>query len=163
MTQFETSSNFEMNADLDRPEETEARYQALLLAFQSPDADRTQHIELLTQLARVQGLQSKFTEATQSIGEAARLLADTSAPFKIAAKIRYLLEAGRLHVLEKTPSQARPMFFEAWTLASGSGEDYHAIDAAQMLAAMDPQKLQKEWTLKAFALAENSPQARAKQ
>jgi tetratricopeptide (TPR) repeat protein len=164
MNQLTGLSDFEALSDFDNPEETERKYQNLLAAH--PEASASTHstrIELLTQLARVQGLQGKLPEAAKSLEAAQALLNDANETYHAAAKIRFLLESGRLFILNRTPSQARPMFFEAWTLASNSGEDYHAIDAAQMLAAVDPQKLQKEWTLKALSLSDTSPHPKAKQ
>ncbi|MBC7692718.1 MAG: hypothetical protein H7222_13230 [Methylotenera sp.] len=144
--------------------ESENRYQEMLAeSDRMIGADRSFYIEVLTQLARAQSVQGNLPAAKVTLKKAETLLGDPEMTFRVGAKIRFLLEMGRFQVLEKTPSQARAHFLQAWTLASNSGEDFFAIDAAQMMASVEPQKLKKEWTLKALQLAETSPQAKAKQ
>lgn len=79
-----------------------------------------------------------------------------------ASTIRRLLEEGRLHIREKTPSQARSRFVEAWTLAIQSGEDALAVEVALLMATIEPQKLQQNWIMRAIQLAESSSQSDAK-
>ena len=119
-------------------------------------------IELLIQLARSQTVQRKLTEARKSLDEAENLIARQETGYPVSVKIRWLLEKGRLHCFEKTPSQARIALAEAWTLAANSGEDYLAVDIAQMMAVAEPAKAQQDWILKAIQLAEQSPQPKAK-
>jgi tetratricopeptide (TPR) repeat protein len=150
--------------DFENVAESEKRFQTRLIELgQNPTHDCSEMIEALTQLARAQSLQGDLLASRQTLKRAEDLLSASEATYRVTAKIRYLLELGRVYVLEKTPSQARPQFAQAWTLASNSGEDFYAIDAAQMLASVEPQKLKKDWTLKALELAQSSPQPRAKQ
>ncbi len=103
-----------------------------------------------------------MTPASASL-EQARLLLDEGPEDSLrVARIRYCLELGRIQLLKRTPSQASPLFNQAWTLARASGEDFYAIDAAQMLATTEPQKVQKEWTQKGLQLAESSKDPRAR-
>ena len=142
----------------------EKSFKALL-----PDAllltgrERSYAILLLTWIARAESAQSKFGESREALEKAQELMNEKDATYGVAVKIRWLLERGRLYILEKTPSQARALFGEAWALAINSGEDHLAIEIAQLMAASEPQKAQQEWILKAIEIAEASPAPKAKQ
>jgi tetratricopeptide (TPR) repeat protein len=69
---------------------------------------------------------------------------------------------GRSLNLAKTPALARPLFIEAWTLATETGDDVHAIEAAQMMAMIERPKIKIEWTNRAIELAEKSKQQEAR-
>jgi tetratricopeptide (TPR) repeat protein len=145
------------------PSVSEAEFRAMLpYATQLEGRGKSLLIELKALLARALGAQNKFGEARASLDEAAALLEQPEAAPGVAAKIRWLMERGRLHILEKTPSQARALFAEAWTLAVNSGEDYFAVEIAQLMAATEPQKAQTEWILRAIQIAETSPLAKTK-
>lgn len=145
------------------PARAEAAFRALLpAALELDEKNRFLLVELLTQIARAEGAQSKIPEARKTLDEAEKILNTEGAAYRVSAKIRWLLEQGRLFIAEKTPSRARVLFSQAWTLAVNSGEDYHTIDIAHMMAMIEPQKLQQEWILKAIQIAEDSPQANAK-
>ncbi len=144
--------------DFDHPEKTENRFQELLT--ETSQSHPSFHIELLTQIARAKGLQNQLGEAEQVLKEAEKLLESTH-PTSPLARIRFLLEKARIHILRKTPSQARPLLIEAGTLANQSRDDFYFIDAAQLLAAIEPPKQQQEWIQKALTLAESSQQLQA--
>ncbi|HLF27196.1 MAG TPA: tetratricopeptide repeat protein [Anaerolineae bacterium] len=148
-------TNFDQLWDYDKPEETERRFRQLL-----PGAARntSDYVELLTQIARTQGLQRKFDQAHQTLNTAQGLL---TSELK-RAEIRYLLERGRVFNSAKQPEQARPLFLEAWQRAVALGEDFHAIDAAHMLAISEPPDKQLAWNLKALELAAQSRDPRAR-
>ena len=124
-------------------------------------------IERLIHHSRELALQGKFSEAHATLSEAEQLLqnqpdVDSGTPRGLV-RIHWLLEKGRVYVLERTPSQARALFSEAWTLARAAGEDYFSVDAAQMMAEIEPQKQQQEWVHRALKIAESSTQDRVKQ
>ena len=145
------------------PRASEVAFRALLpAAEQLSGPERCYLVELHTRIARAEGAQGKVKEAHLSLDLAERLLLEQQTGYPVAAKIRLLLEKGRLHVFEKTPSQARLSFVEAWTLAINSGEDYLAVDVALMMAVTEPQKVQQEWIARALKLAETSPQENTK-
>jgi tetratricopeptide (TPR) repeat protein len=155
--------------DIDRlwnpvdPGGSEAALLALLPKAEAlAGADRAHLIELLVQLARSQTAQKKTIEARLNLNAAEKLLNEAGAIFPVAIKIKWLQESGRLFILEKTPSQARLVFVEALTLAENSGEDHHAVELAQLMAVIEPQKTQQDWIVKAIQLAEHSPQQKAK-
>lgn len=131
-------------------------------ARQLTGKDQGYLIELMTLIAKAQALQQNLTESHALLKEAELLLNNEQTQFRVSAKIRWLLEKGRLHILEKTPSQARGHFAEAWTLAINSGEDFFAVDIAQMMATIEPPKIQQEWILQAIEIAEGSPMQKAK-
>src|SRR5690242_8180896 len=71
-------------------------------------------IELLTQLARVQGLAGKLNEAGATLLQANNLLSQQTTEDVGRAKIRYLIEQGRFFGLSMKPSQAIAYFLKAW-------------------------------------------------
>jgi tetratricopeptide (TPR) repeat protein len=142
---------------------SEAAFQALL-----PDAqnltgkNRSFLIQLLSLIGRSEAFLEKYTQARASLEQAEKLLEDEQAVYQVSAKIRWLIEKGRFHILEKTPSQAPKYFNEAWTLAIHSGEDYFAVEIAQLMASTEPQKSQLEWVVRAIEIAETSPLQKTK-
>jgi tetratricopeptide (TPR) repeat protein len=143
--------------DYEQPAATEARFRALLpRAAQS--GDPAYHVELLTQIARTEGLQGRFAAAEQTLDGAAAL-PGAAHP---RPRIRLLLERGRVHNSAGRLAAARPLFLAAWEAARAAGEDFHAIDAAHMLGIVDPPEAQLAWTQTALALAEQSADPRAR-
>ena len=139
--------------DYNDPTGSEARFRAALLAAAEP------HLELLTQIARAQGLQGHFDDAHRTLDEVEPGLA--GAPPR--ARIRYLLERGRVSNSAGDPDQARPFFAEAFALAAADpAETFYAIDAAHMLAIVAPADKAPEWNLRALALAEAATDERAR-
>lgn len=140
--------------DYDDPEATEQKFRGLL---PSATGEASYYAQLLTQIARAQGLQRKFDEAHRTLDETQSLLTDDLAQ----ARIRYLLERGRVFNSSKHREQARPLFLEAWEQAATAGEDFYAIDAAHMLGIVEPPEQSLEWNLKALALAETTQDKQA--
>src|SRR6476620_5451009 len=115
--------DFDTLWDYDKPAETEQQFRALLPLAEQSD-DRSYHIQLLTQIARAEGLQRKFAEAHATLDSAqARLSTDL-----IQAQVRYLLERGRVFNSSGQAERAKPIFLEAWELARAQQEDFYAID-----------------------------------
>lgn len=86
---------FDLQWDYQHPDSTETHFTAILrqaenrhLATYNP----SYHAQLLTQIARAQGLQGKFAEAQTSLDAAAKIITDEMP----SAHIRYLLEQGRI-------------------------------------------------------------------
>lgn len=157
------SADLERGWDYSNLGTTEARFLAALeklKAAEKPDCSLI--IETLTQVARAQALQDRFLQAEASLAEAEGLLEKHVSNYHVRARIRFLLEKGRISVMQKTPAKAFPLFSEAWALASQANEDFHSIDAAQMIASVESPKFKKDWTLKALGLAESASDPRAK-
>lgn len=145
------------------PAGSEAVFRAFLTeAQQLTGRDRSYLIELYSLIGRAEALQEKYSEARTSFDAAEAYLREKEAVFQVSARIRWLIEKGRLHILEKTPSQAKVFFSEAWTLSINSAEDYFAVEIAQLLATTEPQKAQQEWISRGIRIAENSPLPKAK-
>lgn len=147
------TADFDRLWDYEQPDESERSFRALL-----PLADPGVELELLTQIARAQGLQGRFADGHATLdGVADRLTPETGTE---TARVRYLLERGRLFNSGGAPEQARPLFEQAWSLARQIGEPGYAVDAAHMLGILDAPDL--TWNLKALDLAETSADERAR-
>lgn len=146
--------DFDALWDYAQPAATEARFRAAWPELAGDPARRT---ELLTQIARAQGLQGRFARAHAILDAAERGLA-AAGP---RAGLRYLLERGRVFNSAGQPDQARPYFQAAWEQGRAAGEDFYAVDAAHMLAIAAPPAEQVEWNLRALAQAEASADPRA--
>ena len=143
--------------DYNQPGATEQRFRGLLAqAEQSGNGDF--HAQLLTQLARALGLQQRFAEAHATLDAATTLLS----PDLAVARVRHALERGRLFNSAGEPAAARPFFQAAWDGAQAAGDDGYAVDAAHMLAIVSPPAEKLAWEQRALALAEASPQPRAR-
>ncbi|MBA3871788.1 MAG: tetratricopeptide repeat protein [Anaerolineae bacterium] len=149
--------DFDSLWNYDDPAATETQFRQLLSAAESKQ-DLSYKVQLLTQIARSQGLQCQFDAAHQTLDQAEQLLTDDLQ----TARVRYLLERGRVFNSSGNPDQARPLFQQAWELGQAAHEDFYAVDAAHMLAIVAPPDQQMDWNLKALALAEASDQPRAR-
>lgn len=137
------------------PAASEARFRSHLMRT-APDSGV--YLELLTQIARAQGLQRNFAGANETLTKVKPVLP----PGVSRACIRYLLECGRVCNSSGQKSEASARFLEAWRLARDAGEDFFAIDAAHMLAISEPLAAQAAWNLRAIDAAEQSAQPRAR-
>lgn len=136
---------------------TEAKFKALLPEAEA-SGDRDYLAQLLTQIARTQGLQQQFEEAHRTLDRAQSLLrADMP-----KARVRYLLERGRTHNSSGNPSEARSLFLAAWNLGREAKLDDLAIDAAHMMAIASPPVEALEWNDRAIAYAEQTTDPKAR-
>ncbi|WP_432797922.1 tetratricopeptide repeat protein [Poriferisphaera sp. WC338] len=142
---------FNEHLDYNDPKGTENKL-ACMLDEIADAGDVDQLIELLTQIARFQGLQHKFDEAQQTLDKASSLLKNKDS----VAKARYLLEQGRKHRSSGLVEEAVPFFEKAYQCAQAISEDYYAVDAIHMLAICASGKDAIVWGEKAIALAEQS-------
>jgi tetratricopeptide (TPR) repeat protein len=133
------------------PGESEKFFREILAAD-----DPNTRAEILTQIARAQGLQGNFGEAHQTLDEVERLSKEER------VRVRYLLEHGRVFNSAKQRDKARPLFLEAYELASSIGADFYTIDAAHMMAIVEPLEEQITWHEKALELCERTIDERAK-
>jgi len=118
-----------------------------------PDDAPGWHSSLLqTQAARAQGLQRKFQEAHRTL-DAIDVSRDDSPP---VLRVRHLLERGRVHNSSGEPTNAKPLFVQAWDVAVGAGLDALAVDAAHMVAIVESGDAIMEWNARALDLAESS-------
>ena len=134
--------------DFDDLDATEERLQAQL-AREPTDAGRA---EVLTQLARVEGLRGRFEDAEALLREAEALAGASS-----AACARIQLERGRKLRSGGEVAASLPLFERAVEAALEAGEEFVAVDAAHMAAIAAPDRYGVlEWTRRGVTLAESS-------
>lgn len=146
--------DFDALWDFDHPDRTEMKFREILLQVPENVPD---FLELLTQIARAQGLQRKYEHAHQTLNQVERRLG--SGPSR--PRIRYLLERGRVFNSSGQPDRARPLFEQALTLAEQITEDFYAVDALHMLAILSQPEQSLELNMQAMQLAERSRDDRA--
>lgn len=150
-----SSADIDVLWDYSRPDLTEARFRQTLT--QIPESDPLR-LELLTQVARAQGLQGNFPQAHETLDRVEQELADSPS----RAKARYLLERGRVYNSSGEPGAARVFFEQALDQARQVQEDFYAIDALHMLAIVAPEADGLALNLQAIEMAEASEQERAR-
>jgi tetratricopeptide (TPR) repeat protein len=147
--------DFDALWDYSHPDQTEARFCEILLQF--PEDDPA-FLELLTQIARAQGLQHKFDHAHQTLDQVERRLGEVAS----RQRVRYLLERGRVFNSSGNVEEARPLFEQALDLATRLSEDFYAVDALHMLAIIAPPAQSLTLNQQAIKLAESSREERAR-
>jgi tetratricopeptide (TPR) repeat protein len=140
--------------DFSNPAVSEARFREHIPRVKSA----SEKIVLLTQIARAQGLQDRFADAHVTLSEAEALLKSEQS----IARVRYLLERGRVFNSAKETGKAAISFQKAMALANGLGEDFYAIDAAHMLGVCLPQPESTQWNERALEMAEQTEDPRAR-
>jgi len=147
--------NFDALWNYSDPHQTETRFREILL--QVPE-NNPAYLELLTQIARAQGLQQKYDRAHHTLDQVERRLGD----YATRAKIRYYLERGRVLNSARQPDLARPLFEQALEIAKKLSEDFYAVDALHMLAIAAAPASALDLNLRAIQLAESSDQEKAR-
>lgn len=149
--------NFDSLWDFGNPEKTCQAFDDLIPQAKE-SGDLEYFLQLLTQIARTQGLQKDFVEAHLTLDEVQEsITAETP-----VAKIRYFLERGRVFNSSKEISNALVMFARAYELAQEAHQDNLGVDAAHMMAIAESDSGKKmEWNLKALTLAEKSQDPKA--
>ena len=141
--------------NFDQPVASEAIFRLELAKL---PADSGARLELLTQIARAQGLQRRFDEATATLDEVQRELAGHAQ----RVSVRYLLERGRVFNSSRQPERAVPLFRDALDQARVAKEDFLAIDAAHMLGIASPPAERLDWDLRAVEMTERTTDVRSK-
>ena len=135
--------------DFDDLEGSERRFEEQLQK-EASDAGRA---EVLTQLARVQGLRGEFAAGDKLIDQA-EALSDGGA----AVRARIQLERGRLRNSGGDPFAALALFEAAFQIAEEGSGPFLAADAAHMAAiASRHRKGKTEWTERGIRIATESP------
>ncbi len=138
--------------DYQQPAVSERRFRDVLPGAAEP-GDVSYRLQLLTQIARAQGLQGKFVEAQATLDGVESQLGDDPLP-----RVRYLLERGRVFNSSGQPREALPLFHLAYEAASEAGLTRLAIDAIHMLAIAEPEPAdQLKWNLEGLRLVEANP------
>jgi tetratricopeptide (TPR) repeat protein len=153
-TDTSTLPDFNKLWNFSDPAGTEARFRELLPAARQ-SGDQSYLAQLLTQIARTQGLQRKFDDAHRTLDEVESMQSDE------LVCVRYLLERGRVFNSSGDRASAKLLFVESWERARDAGIDYYAVDALHMIAIAAPDE-SLEWNERAVALVESSSDQRAK-
>ncbi len=139
------------------PAATETKFREKLPeAEKSGDTDI--YIQLLTQIARAQGLQGKYDDAHKTLDDAEKRLTEETK----TARIRYLMERGRVFNSSGSKEKSKPMFLDAWALCQAEKNDFFGVDALHMMGIVEPPEKQLGWSIKALELVEKSEDKRVK-
>lgn len=142
--------------DYNNPKLTEEKFRDIL--DNTEIKDDCYKAELLTQIARTQGLQMKFDDAHKTLDEALKLIKGEN----IQAHERYLLERGRTFNSSKHQDKARPLFLDAYKFALKNNLDNYAIDAAHMMGIVEKGEDSLKWNEIGIKLAELSKDEKAR-
>ena len=149
--------DFDAMWDYNDPAATEIEFREALPRAKA-SGDVSYHAQLLTQIARAQGLQRKFEDAHKTLDAVEVMLTEGL----VVPRIRYLLERGRVYNSSNDRDAARPLFLAAWEAGLAAEEDDYALDAAHMMAIVEPPQEQLPWAKKAMDLAERTGDERAR-
>jgi tetratricopeptide (TPR) repeat protein len=144
--------DFDSLWDYSAPDKSEAKFREILPVFSG-----NERLELLTQIARAEGLQGKFDDAHRTLDEVEKQLGEGSS----RAHVRHLLERGRVFNSSQQKEKAGHYFEKALDEAKQLNEDFYAVDAIHMLAIVADSASALTLNLRAIQLAESSKQARA--
>jgi hypothetical protein len=110
-------------------------------------ADKSVYLQILSQIALAQAMQQKFDMAHQTLDEAEKLLE----PQYQLAKVRLLLERGRVYHQSDRLDQALSFFIQSYDLSKSSPEfDFHTVNASHMVAIVEKHTEGKiEWNKRA--------------
>jgi tetratricopeptide (TPR) repeat protein len=131
-------------SDLDA---SERRLRAALAA----EGDDSGRAEVMTQLARIDGLRGRYPDGQRLVADAEALAGEDD-----VVRARVLLERGRLLRLSGDLAAALPLFEEAFESALRAHQDFIAADAAHMAALAGDMVT---WTQRGVELGEASPAA----
>ncbi|HEB60322.1 MAG TPA: tetratricopeptide repeat protein, partial [Phycisphaeraceae bacterium] len=139
----------------EKPAETEKVFRELL--EEVANSDEEYRAELLTQIARCQGLQGNFTDAHSTLDQVQEILT----PDMPTVTVRYLPEGGRVFNSAGEAEKAGSLFRKAWETAKEYGPDHLAVDAAHMIGIVEKGESSLAWNEKALSLARSSTDPRA--
>jgi len=117
------------------------------------EPDEAGRAEVLTQLARVQGLRGDFDGCDELLAQAEELAGASE-----IANVRIKLERGRKLRSSGEAAPSVPLFEAAFEDALAAELYYLAGDAAHMVAIADPDRM-LGWTERGLALAADEPDA----
>src|SRR4030095_9901757 len=150
-------NDFDKLWNYSKPEETEKKFMEFLPAAEK-QKDKSYLIELLTQIARTQGLQRRFDDAHKTLDRAMKMIK----PQHIRPRIRYMLERGRAYNSSNVFDKAREIFLAAYQQAVKYKEGNYAVDAAHMMGIMEKGEESLKWNEIAVKLAEASKDEHAR-
>lgn len=147
--------------DYSRPADSERRFREIL-----PRARETGGpgylAELLSQIARTHSLRGQFPQAETLLAEAEAALQGVPPDGEPRARVRILLERGRVLNSSGRPAEAAEPFRRAYELARASGEEFLEVDAAHMLGIVLPGDEGIGWNLRGIERARASAELRVR-
>ncbi|MFC2092322.1 hypothetical protein ACFLSV_00340 [Bacteroidota bacterium] len=150
-------TNFDSLWNYRDPKGTEDKFRRLLGEAKS-SCDNSYYAQLLSQIARAQGLQRKFEEAHKILDDVEKLLTDDM----VVARMRYYLERGRTFNSSNYSDKARFLFMKSYELGKENNEGFFIIDAVHMLGIVDKGEDSLKWNELAIKITEESEDKRAK-
>lgn len=150
-TALAAGPDFDARWDYSDPAATEVSFRALRPEVEQT-GDQDALLQLDTQIARALGLQGKFEAAHALLDGVEKQLTDETR----TARIRYLLERGRVYNSSGDKHAAVRPFAEAWKQAQAWGLDGHAVDAGHMIATVEGGSNGHAWTQRTLKFAEDS-------
>jgi len=153
--------NFDAMWDYQHPDSTEIVFTEMLKGMKNSSEssyDAEYHAELLTQIARTQGLQGKFIQAHATLDSVKNMLNENMK----TAQIRYLLERGRVFNTSGEWEISKPLFLKAYEYGVENSLDIYTLDAAHMMGIVEPPEKQLDWSLKALKIAEETSDTNCK-
>jgi tetratricopeptide (TPR) repeat protein len=134
--------------DFDDLEASRTRFRALL-DEETTDAGRA---EVLTQIARVEGLEDRFEDGDRLLDDASALAGSDS-----VVSARIALERGRLRRSSGDAEAALPLFETAFNTALAIPHEFLAVDAAHMAAIAAPTLQERmAWADRGIEIAQSS-------
>jgi tetratricopeptide (TPR) repeat protein len=139
------------------PVEIEINFRKLLSQAKLLE-DKSIYLQILSQIALAEAMQQKFDDADKTLDDAEKQLA----PENYLARVRILLERGRVLYQKGEFDSCVPFFKESYYLSVKHGFDYHSVNAAHMVAIgiKDP-KEKINWNILAIDLATKSSSVKA--
>jgi tetratricopeptide (TPR) repeat protein len=115
--------------------------------------DKSLYLQILSKIALTEAMQQKFADAHHTLNEAEGLLK----PEYNLAQVRILLERGRVYHQSGDLDNAILFFTKSYELSKQYGFDAYAIDAAHMIAIVEPELDKKAvWNELAIDMARKS-------
>ncbi|HEX8911637.1 MAG TPA: tetratricopeptide repeat protein [Humisphaera sp.] len=145
--------------DYAHPAASEAAFRTVLERPEAADPQRiTYRLEVLTQVARAQGLQRLYDDCHVTLDAVERELpTDDHYGGRQRVRARLLLERGRAFRDAGRPDEAKRCFREVVEVADASrSHDGLSVDAMHMLGIMDPPAEAAEWNERALEVVKRS-------
>ncbi len=140
------------------PSEIEKNLSALLPEARARE-DQSIYLQILSQIALAQAMQQKFDQAHETLDQAEAGLT----PDYDLARVRILLERGRVYHQSRNVEAALPLFKQSYELSKKSNFDFHTINAAHMIPLVTQNIDEKiQWNERAIDLASKTQDTRAK-
>jgi tetratricopeptide (TPR) repeat protein len=111
--------------------------------------------QISTFLGRLENSKKNYAAAATHLREAENILVSIG-ECPASLQIAWLLEYANLSRGERTPSQSRIAYSEAWTLAVDSEDEENEVEIAERMAESEPLKVRIGWIEKGIEIASSS-------